>query len=102
MIKLGLCSVNSDLFWTSLAQKVDIWTFSANTNHSGSIDLHPLGFRDDTSLYTMTIKKSRPIGEICNNKNIYYSKSIIEQKVYKNHLIRKGTKTRHVMYMGEL
>ena len=36
MIKFGLFSVNSDLFLTSLAQKVRIRTFSANADHSGS------------------------------------------------------------------
>ena len=36
MIKFGLFSVNSDLFRTSLAQKVRIRTFSANADHSGS------------------------------------------------------------------
>ena len=36
MTKFGLFSVNSDLFRTSLAQKVRIRTFSANADHSGS------------------------------------------------------------------
>ena len=36
MIKFGLFSVILDPFGTNLVQKVQIWTFSLNADHSGS------------------------------------------------------------------
>ena len=53
MIKVGLVSVNLDLFLTSLAPKVQIQTFSANADLSGSTVLPNIIIKNRP----MTVKK---------------------------------------------